>query len=629
MEKTEASFKLANWWVEPHLNKLTLAEQSLECALPPKVMALLVLLTRHQDTPLSLDFIAKEIWPDRVVTDSSIYQAVAQLRKALHQDKTITEAIEQISGKGYRLSPTIVLSFEHEAHNPLLQISPTQKEVLQASAETITNKHKLITLVACVFASVILVTWLMLDDFSSKDLLKKQSKEHTYFEDLTLADHLVKQRNVNSINKAKHIYKTILSKNPHNANALFGLCNSDYQLFVYGQLGQTKTYATCLPLLQKVIEVNHHHIDAIALLGALHQQNGHLEMAKGLFEQGLAINDKSSLFHLFYGDFLLSQQQTTEALSSLQAAFKLSPNDPEVLVKLAYAYLVKRERNKAQQYFERARLIAPNLRNAPLYALDFYPLSKPLAEDYLAWYEQYTDEKESDVKESDVKESDVKESDEHKNKFAHFQLQHVLFLLSTNRLKDAQAVFKQTHKQHIHNDFKLYVEAAIAAKDGRLTEALKKLQQRYQLAPELNRYVIPYIHGLMANHDYQHAHSLFVKHFAEFANLERSVEVNLGLYLTYAQILHGLENSNTEHENAKTKETLAKLTQNLALWRELKGEFSGLKSVKWHFIKQDIENLKLAITNLLNSDWLPDYNDNMFSETLLMRYLEAHKQARK
>lgn len=619
MEKTEASFKLANWWVEPHLNKLTLAEQSLKCALPPKVMALLVLLTRHQDTPLSLDFIAKEIWPDRIVTDSSIYQAVAQLRKALHQDKTITEAIEQISGKGYRLSPTILLSFEHEAHNPLLQNSPTQKEVLQAPAETITNKHKLITLAACVFASVILVTWLMLGDFSSKDLLKNQSKEHTYFEDLTLADHLVKQRNVNSINKAKQIYKTILSKSPHNANALFGLCNSDYQLFVYGQLGQAKTYATCLPLLQKAIEVDHHHIDAIALLGALHQQNGHLEMAKELFEQALAINDKSSLFHLFYGDFLLSQQQTSEALFSLQAAFKLSPNDPEVLVKLAYAYLVKRERNKAQQYFERARLIAPNLRNAPLYALDFYPLSKPLAEDYLAWYEQYRDKKESDVK----------ESDEYKNKFAHFQLQHVLFLLSTNRLKDAQAVFKQTHKQHIPKDFMLYVEAALAIKTGHLTVALKKLQQRYQLAPELNRYVIPYIHGLMANHDYQLAYSLFAKHFAEFANLERSVEVNLGLYLTYAQILQGLENSNAARENAKTKETLAKLTQNLALWRELNGEFSGFNEVKWHYIKQDDESVRLAATNLLNSDWLPDYNDNMFTETLLMRYLKAHKQVRK
>jgi len=610
MEKTEASFKLANWWVEPHLNKLTLAEQSLECTLPPKVMALLVLLTRHQDTPLSLDSIAKEIWPDRVVTDSSIYQAVAQLRKSLHQDKTIPEAIEQISGKGYRLSPTILLSFEHEAHNPLLQNSPTQKEVLQAPAETITKKHKLITLITCVFASVTLVTWLMLSDYSSKNLLKDQPREHTYFEDLTLADHLVKQRNVNSINKAKQIYKTILSKSPHNANALFGLCNSDYQLFVYGQLGQAKTYATCLPLLQKAIEVDHHHIDAIALLGALHQQNGHFEIAKGLFEQGLAINDKSSLFNLFYGDFLLSQQQTTEALFSLQAAFKLSPNDPEVLVKLAYAYLVKRDRQKAQQYFERARLIAPNLRNAPLYALDFYTLTKPIAADYEAWYEQYSYDN---------------ENSEYNNKFAHFQLQHVLFLLSTNQLENAETVFKQTNKQYIPNDFVWYVEAALAAKDGRLILALEKLKQRYQLAPELNRYVIPYIHGLMANHEHQMALNLFTKHFAEFASLTAPVEQNLGLYLTYTQILQGLENKNTEHENTEISRTLAKLTQDLALWRELNGEFSGFNEVKWHVIKQDDENVKLAATKLLNSDWLPDYNDNMFTETLLHRYLKEHK----
>ncbi|MFY8299608.1 tetratricopeptide repeat protein [Pseudoalteromonas sp. SS15] len=617
MEKTEAPFILANWYVEPHLNKLTLAEQSFECSLPPKVMALLVLLTRHQNTPLSLDFIAKQIWPDRVVTDSSIYQAVAQLRKTLHQDKTITEAIEQISGKGYRLSPHIDLSFEHEAQNSLAKGSSKKQALQQAPAEKITKKHKLTAFAVCVLVFMVIVFWFMNNGSIKEELqaqVKKQPNEQTYFEDLTLADHLVKQRDVNSINKASKLYKAILNKSPNNANALFGLCNSDYQLLVYGQHSQTKTYASCLPLLQKAIEIAPHHINAIALLGALHQQNGDFETAKTYFEQGLLLEQKSSLFHLFYGDFLLSQQQTTEALTSLQTAFKLSPNDPEVLIKLAYAYLVKRDRKKAQQYFERARLIAPNLRNAPLYALDFYPLTKPIAAEYEAWYEQYSYEN---------------ESDEYKNKFAHFQLQHVLFLLSTNQLKDAQTVFEQTNKQYIPNDFTFYVEAALAAKPEHLIVALEKLEQRYQLAPALNRYVIPYIHGLIANNDQQMALNLFTKHFAEFASLTTPVEQNLGLYLTYAQILQGLENKNTEHENTEISRTLAKLTQDLALWRELNGEFSGFNEVKWHVIKQDDENVKLAATKLLNSDWLPDYNDNMFTETLLNRYLKEHRKERK
>lgn len=613
MEKTEAPFKLTNWYVEPHLNKLTLAEQSLECSLPPKVMALLVLLTRHQSTPLSLDFIAKEIWPDRVVTDSSIYQAVAQLRKTLHQDKTISEAIEQISGKGYRLSPTIALSFEREAQNSLAKNSSKTHELQQAPIEKTTKKHKLTAFAVCIFILAVFAIWFMNNGSIKEELkaqLKNQPNEQAYFEDLTLADHLVKQRKVSAINQANKLYKTILNESPNNVNALFGLCNSDYQLLVYGQHSQTKTYASCLPLLQKAIEIEPHHINAIALLGALHQQNGDLKTAKTYFEQGRSLEQKSSLFHLFYGNFLLSQQQTTEALTSLQTAFKLSPNDPEVLIKLAYAYLVKRDRQKAQQYFERARLIAPNLRNAPLYALDFYPLTKPIAAKYEAWYEQYSYEK---------------ESDEYKNKFAHFQLQHVLFLLSTNQLKNADALFEQTNKQYIPNDFVWYVEAALAAKGGRLTSALEKLEQRYQLAPALNRYVIPYIHGLMANNDFQMAFNLFTKHFAEFASLTTPAEQNLGLYLTYAQILQGLENKNTEHENSQTSQTLAKLTQNLALWRELNGEFSGFNEVKWHVIKQDDESARLAATKLLNSDWLPDYNDNMFTETLLHRYLKEHK----
>ncbi|TLX47414.1 hypothetical protein C1E24_08670 [Pseudoalteromonas phenolica] len=613
MEKIAASFKLANWYVEPHLNKLTLAEQSLECSLPPKVMALLVLLTRHQNTPLSLDFIAKEIWPARVVTDSSIYQAVAQLRKTLHQDKTITEAIEQISGKGYRLSPNIELRFEREEQYSLTKGSSKKQALQQTLAEKITKKHKLTAFAVCILVFAVIVFWFMNNGSIKEDLkaqLKNQPNEQAYFEDLTLADHLVKQREVSAINQASKLYKTILNESPNNANALFGLCNSDYQLLVYGQHSQTKTYASCLPLLQKAIEIEPHHINAIALLGALQQQKGDLKTAKTYFEQGLLLEQKSSLFHLFYGDFLLSQQQTTEALTSLKTAFKLSPNDPEVLIKLAYAYLVKRDRKKAQQYFERARLIAPNLRNAPLYALDFYTLTKPIAADYEAWYEQYSYDN---------------ENSEYNNKFAHFQLQHVLFLLSTNQLKNAEALFKQTDKQYIHSDFVWYVEAALAAKDGRLIVAFEKLKQRYQLAPELNRYVIPYIHGLMTNNDNQMAFNLFTKHFAEFASLTAPVEQNLGLYLTYTQILQGLEMGNSVHENSETSQTLAKLTQDLALWRELNGEFSGFNEVQWHVIKQDGENVKLAATKLLNSDWLPDYNDNMFTETLLHRYLKEHK----
>ena len=611
MEKTEAPFILANWYVEPHLNKLTLAEQSLECSLPPKVMALLVLLTRHQNTPLSLNFIAKEIWPDRVVTDSSIYQAVAQLRKTLHQDKTITEAIEQISGKGYRLSPHIELKFKREEQNSLPQNSSETQALQLSPAEKITKKHKLTAFAVCIFAFMVIVFWFMNNGSIKEELqaqLKNQPNEQTYFEDLTLADHLVKQRKVSAINQASKLYKTILNESPNNANALFGLCNSDYQLLVYGQRSQTKTYASCLPLLQKAIEIEPHHINAIALLGALHQQNGDFETAKIYFEQGRSLEQKSSLFHLFYGDFLLSQQQTTEALTSLQTAFKLNPNDPEVLVKLAYAYLVKRDRQKAQQYFERARLIAPNLRNAPLYALDFYTLTKPIAADYEAWYEQYSYDN---------------ENSEYNNKFAHFQLQHVLFLLSTNQLENAETVFKQTNKQYIPNDFVWYVEAAIAAKDRRLTSAVEKLEQRYQLAPALNRYVTPYIHGLIANNNFQMAFSLFTKHFAEFSSLTTPVEQNLGLYLTYAQILQGLEMGNAVHESSETSQTLAKLTQDLALWRELNGEFSDFNEVKWHVIKQDDENVKLAATKLLKSNWLPDYNDNMFTELYLKKLISS------
>lgn len=107
---TSDSYILGAWTVTPSLNTLTLNPPYAPLEkrkLSPKVMALCELLVAHHKQPLSQEVIAHTIWPNRVISDSSIYQAIAQLRKALsHPDHDI-EYIERISGKGYRITADI------------------------------------------------------------------------------------------------------------------------------------------------------------------------------------------------------------------------------------------------------------------------------------------------------------------------------------------------------------------------------------------------------------------------------------------------------------------------------------------------------------------------------------------
>lgn len=78
------------------------------------MISLCVLLAEKAGQPVSQGEIAQYIWPGVVISDSSIYQAIAQLRKALGDTEPQKKYIERVSGKGYRLIAAVEL-LRHEA----------------------------------------------------------------------------------------------------------------------------------------------------------------------------------------------------------------------------------------------------------------------------------------------------------------------------------------------------------------------------------------------------------------------------------------------------------------------------------------------------------------------------------
>ena len=98
---TNNAFYIGQWLVEPKLNRISY--QECEIILVPKVMSLLMLLVKHAGEPVSQQTILDTVWSEQVVSDSSIYQAIAQLRKAFGDSARQKHFIERVSGKGYRL----------------------------------------------------------------------------------------------------------------------------------------------------------------------------------------------------------------------------------------------------------------------------------------------------------------------------------------------------------------------------------------------------------------------------------------------------------------------------------------------------------------------------------------------
>lgn len=101
MSKSDDSLKIGEWTVEPDLDRISCSSGS--AALRPQVMKLLVFLARHRGTVISTDELLNQLWPNKVVTEGTVYNTLAELRNALATANDGQTYIETIPKKGYRL----------------------------------------------------------------------------------------------------------------------------------------------------------------------------------------------------------------------------------------------------------------------------------------------------------------------------------------------------------------------------------------------------------------------------------------------------------------------------------------------------------------------------------------------
>ena len=93
-------FALGGWRVDASLDEV--AGHGQVHKLEPRTMRLLLALARARGGVVRADDLLDAVWPGLVVTPSSLYDAVAQLRKVLGPDHIAT-----VPRKGYRLVPPV------------------------------------------------------------------------------------------------------------------------------------------------------------------------------------------------------------------------------------------------------------------------------------------------------------------------------------------------------------------------------------------------------------------------------------------------------------------------------------------------------------------------------------------
>ena len=94
-------FTINDWLVEPSLNRISRGDEIVK--IDPQNMKVLELLASRPGEVFSQTEIEQCAWPGVVVTPNSVYQSIAQLRRALGDDKVHPRYIETIPRRGYRL----------------------------------------------------------------------------------------------------------------------------------------------------------------------------------------------------------------------------------------------------------------------------------------------------------------------------------------------------------------------------------------------------------------------------------------------------------------------------------------------------------------------------------------------
>jgi DNA-binding winged helix-turn-helix (wHTH) protein/tetratricopeptide (TPR) repeat protein len=114
-------FRVGRWLVDPILKQISCDAEVVK--IDPRNMRVLLLLASRANEIVTQAEIEESVWAGLVVTPNSVYQSIAQLRRAFRQEGDATPYIETVSRKGYRLIA------------PLMQAQAVEVDTVSASTQ--------------------------------------------------------------------------------------------------------------------------------------------------------------------------------------------------------------------------------------------------------------------------------------------------------------------------------------------------------------------------------------------------------------------------------------------------------------------------------------------------------------
>jgi tetratricopeptide (TPR) repeat protein len=154
-----------------------------------------------------------------------------------------------------------------------------------------------------------------------------------------------------NLGKAESQYLTAIKIDPETADAYKGLGNVYIKMKEWNQARETFDHIT----------KNWPQDDeAFASLATIEEEVGNMEAAKDHFLHALSINNEIASYHVGLSDLYLRLSDKEKALSSLQKAQALEPNNPKILDQLFNVSILVGNSQMAQEVLEKIKKVNPD-----------------------------------------------------------------------------------------------------------------------------------------------------------------------------------------------------------------------------------------------------------------------------
>ena len=155
----------------------------------------------------------------------------------------------------------------------------------------------------------------------------------------------------NKLSSAESNFLSVLKMDPHSLEAYTGLGDTYRAMGEFDQARETFSY---------VIKHWPQEDIGFARLAGIEEASGNLEKAKDHFLHALSINNEVAMHHLGLADLYVSLSEKEKALSSLQKAQALEPNNPKILDQLFLVSVLLKNRELAEEAFNKIKKINPD-----------------------------------------------------------------------------------------------------------------------------------------------------------------------------------------------------------------------------------------------------------------------------